>query len=135
MFDKILAKSAGGRINTMVYDAVYKKPWQQEIKQTFLDGLRAGSNHTNIRSDAVAHYKQLLAGNRATLDGHAGGKSIDILTDSVHSAMGEPNAYNMPPNQMKNTRYVQSLKDAIGKSGRTKACVEDYPQHLHTETK
>tara|TARA_Y100000592_G_scaffold46384_1_gene73650 strand:+ start:28122 stop:31385 length:3264 start_codon:yes stop_codon:yes gene_type:complete len=135
MFDKIVAKSSSGRINTMVYDAVYKKSWQQIIKnEVFMSGLRDGLSHSTIRANAVARYKIMLAGKTVAPSGHITGKSVDIHTDSVHAAMNEPNAQNMPPNQMKNTRYVQTLKAAANSLGNTEVCVEDYPQHIHTKT-
>ena len=136
MFDKITSKTSGGRVTTRLYDSLYKNWWQQGLKsEIFLTGLRNGDSHSKIRSDAVEKYKEYMANGQATSAGHASGNSLDLYSKNIFDAMGEKNPHAMTSAQMLKTRYVQSLKMAVRKSGRTKVCTEQYPQHIHVENK
>ena len=136
MFDKIVSKSSGGRVTTSLYDSLYKKWWQQHIKTNFfMAGLRSNHSHSKIRADAVEEYKRLLSGGQITQTGHASGNSLDLESKHVHAAMNEKSPYNMSAAQLHRTRYTQAIKMAARKSQKTVVCAEDYPQHIHVETR
>ena len=98
-------------------------------------GLRSNHSHSKIRADAVEEYKRLLSGGQITQTGHASGNSLDLESKHVHAAMNEKSPYNMSAAQLHRTRYTQAIKMAARKSQKTVVCAEDYPQHIHVETR
>ena len=136
MFDKITSKTSGGKVTTGLYDSLYKQSWQQQMKRDiFVQGLRNGKSHSSIRGEAVQFYKDYLASGQLINKGHTNGKSVDLYSSNVFDAMNVKNPNGLTAAQMHRTRYVQSLKMAVRKSGRSEVCAEEYPQHIHLDDK
>ena len=132
----ILSNAGHDTTKLTLYDSLYKQSWQQQMKRDiFVQGLRNGKPHSSIRGEAVQFYKDYLASGQLINKGHTNGQSVDLYSSNVFDAMNVKNPHGLTAAQMHRTRYVQSLKMAVRRSGRSEVCTEEYPQHIHLDNK